>query len=284
MQLILASPSGLVISDFSFALYLNGTAISTSGLSVSELASLGVGSEYLVSGLPDAEPGEQYILTWNDGISAGSRRYPVLPAVPPNIIIPIRQSGFTLSSIGARLFLDATLLAPTHADVLALTLTELGNADYRLAGLKNPAPGSFYTFSYLVGPALYLETWPQPIAGINVALPDASSFVAGFLDEMPDILLAQRGTKTGSGTFIPSGAVAAFPCRISGGPQLTRDIAGQEATSTVQILIGGVGNLNARDYRYTLPARFSPRTNLVALQGHQWTDEDGPCYEKVWLP
>lgn len=280
MQLVITARPGLTEPDLAFALYLNGVAIDASAIVLTELPLDAVASDYLVAGLPDAEPAEQYALTWSDGTQSGVRRYPALPAVPPCIVLPIRQTGVTLADVDPHLYLDGV-----EVSTAALVLTSLGSPfDYSLTGLATPPIGSYYTFTYRWGPVLYSETWPEAVAGINAALVSPSAFVSDFLDELCDIVLAQPGTTDNRGAFIPSGAVASLPCRISDGPELTRDTAGREVVSGVRLIVGANIGLTAHRHRYTLPARYSPRLNLTAVRVGFVNDESGPCYEKVWLP
>lgn len=279
MQLVITARPGVLEADLAFALYLNGAAIDATIVTLTEIPIDAFASDYLVAGLPDPEPGEQYALTWSDGISSGVRHYPALPAVPPCIILPIRQSSVVIADLDPHLYLDGVEVPTTD-----LILTEMAPvSDYRLTGLATPAIGSYFTFSYRWGATLYTETWPQAVAGINVAFP-SSTFAAEFLEEMQDVVLAQPGYLDGYGDFTPSGAVIAFRCRISDGPELTRDLAGREVVSGVRLITAGVYGLTGNLHRYTLPARYNPHTTLTAIRVSYISDELGPCHEKVWFP
>lgn len=111
------------------------------------------------------------------------------------------------------------------------------------------------------------------------------SFVDEFAELLNDILLATPVALDGYGDWVASGTVLSIPCRIEGGTITTRDDeTGNEVVSHVQVICGGFNNLTTRDHRYTLPARYAPRLDLRAVHIEKVTDEDGPCYESVFLP
>lgn len=112
----------------------------------------------------------------------------------------------------------------------------------------------------------------------------ASSFVADFLDLMSDTLVATPGYLDEYGGFTASGEVLSLPCHIEGSTRLVRDQSGREVTSSVQVIVGGVYDLTVDRHRYTLPARFQPRTDLLAIGVERESDEVGPVYECVLLP
>lgn len=110
----------------------------------------------------------------------------------------------------------------------------------------------------------------------------------GFLEHlralMPDEVLVTPGSMDAYGAFVPSGAAAAYSCRIEGSRVMTRGADGREVLSTVQVILGESPGLTAHLHAYTLPARYSPRELLVALSVESESDENGPCYEAVMLP
>ena len=63
---------------------------------------------------------------------------------------------------------------------------------------------------------------------------------------------------------------------------LLREAAGEEARPSS--IVGSSPGLTATDYRYTLPSRFDPNTNLRAINVMKEADEDGPLYEEVVFP
>lgn len=111
-----------------------------------------------------------------------------------------------------------------------------------------------------------------------------SAFADLFLDMMSDTLIATPGTNDAFGKFTASGEVLSLPCHIRGKAALVRDRSGREVTSSVQVIVLGVHDLTTDKHRYTLPARFSPRTNLQAISIGESADENEPVYEKVYLP
>lgn len=109
-------------------------------------------------------------------------------------------------------------------------------------------------------------------------------FFADFVDLMTDELVVQPGALDLYGTFVPSGASIALTCRIEGKARMVRDPSnGQEVVSSVQVFVEA-SDLTTDEHRYTLPARFEPRTNLRAIAIEKYDDESGPCYEKVMFP
>lgn len=110
------------------------------------------------------------------------------------------------------------------------------------------------------------------------------SFVAEFLDMMPDTLAVQPGVRDGFGKFIASGSASNYSCRIEGRHRMTRDMSGRETLSTVQVIVGDAPGLTTDLHRYTLPARFRPNADLAAIAVEMVADESGPCYETVYLP
>jgi hypothetical protein len=110
----------------------------------------------------------------------------------------------------------------------------------------------------------------------------------GIVDDLADLfsdtLVVQFGNLGATGGFVPSGATASYPCHIEGGVRLVRNQAGKEVVSSFSVIVAGHHNLDPVHYRYTLPSRFSPNANLVAISVIDNSDEDGPCYEEVMFP
>ena len=112
-----------------------------------------------------------------------------------------------------------------------------------------------------------------------------SSIVPDLLDMMSDTIIAQPGSVDAFGDWTPSGAALNLTCKLIGGNRLVRDqITGKEVVSTVKAVIGSTPGLSVRGYRYTLPARFGPRTDITAIDARAVTDENGAHHEVVVLP
>lgn len=109
-----------------------------------------------------------------------------------------------------------------------------------------------------------------------------------FIDDLAEFfnesVTATPGVLDGFGAFVASGAELVLPCRIEGDSRLVRDPNGQEVVSSVQVIVGGYNDLTVEQYRYTLPARFSPREQLRAIAIDKVTDEEGTTYEEIQLP
>jgi hypothetical protein len=110
------------------------------------------------------------------------------------------------------------------------------------------------------------------------------AFVDGFADMMPDTLLAQPGTTDNYGEWVASGEEQSITCRFEGRSRLVRDSSGREVVSMLQAITLGVFNLTVAGYRYTLPARFTNRTEVLAIGVERESDEDGPDHEVVLFP
>lgn len=110
------------------------------------------------------------------------------------------------------------------------------------------------------------------------------AFIDHFITMMSDEVVVTPGIIDGYGRFVASGAVVAYPCRIEGQNVMTRDDAGREVKSTVQIIVGDAPTLTTNRHRYTLPSRFVPSGQRTALAIERESDEVGPVYEIVYLP
>lgn len=110
------------------------------------------------------------------------------------------------------------------------------------------------------------------------------SIVDDLSDLFNDTVLAVPGADDGYGTFIASGATLSLPCYIEGKERLARTAAGEQVTSLLQVYVAGYNNLTVDEYRYTLPARYSPDTLLEAVAVEKVNDENGPLYECVHFP
>lgn len=111
-----------------------------------------------------------------------------------------------------------------------------------------------------------------------------SQIVPALVDLFPDVIVATPGSNSGYGTFIASGATVSIPCRISDGARMVRDQAGREVVSSVRVITAGMFSLNARSYRYSLPARYAPGTSLTATAVQTISDENGPHHQIVNFP
>ena len=112
----------------------------------------------------------------------------------------------------------------------------------------------------------------------------ADDMLAELVELMPDTLVAQAVVSDEFGDWVPSGAVLSLACRIEGGIRMVRDPGGREVVSSVQVLVGSSPGLTADGYRYTLPSRFVPGTNLRAILVNREADEEGAFYEEVIFP
>jgi hypothetical protein len=104
-------------------------------------------------------------------------------------------------------------------------------------------------------------------------------------DCFPDTVIGQPVSKDAFGEFTASGASTSIACKISQKSRLIRDPSnGREVVSSFKVTVAGTPGFNTRDWRYTLPARFSPRVNLEAMAVKPVSDEDGQHHEVLFFP
>ncbi len=114
----------------------------------------------------------------------------------------------------------------------------------------------------------------------------ASSIFTALTDLMADTVSAQFGTKNTYGTWVASGDATNMTAYIAGSHRLVRDVRGQETVSTFRAIVGPTPDLvtSSGEYRFTLPARYSPRSNLQAISIGQRSDENGAHHQVVFFP
>lgn len=106
-------------------------------------------------------------------------------------------------------------------------------------------------------------------------------------DFMPDSCTAQPGYEDlpSGGDFIPSGdQITIDPCRFSGTESIVKDDFGQDVTSYLKFTTDTVYGLDPKNFRFTIPDRYSPNTSLSAVAVKLVTDENGPHHEVVFFP
>jgi hypothetical protein len=97
-------------------------------------------------------------------------------------------------------------------------------------------------------------------------------------------LTAQPGSVDREGTWTASGTAVTIKARFEGRVRMVRTNGGQEVASSVSAIVAGAPGFTPTTYRFTLPSRFTPNTNVVAVHVEHETDADGPCYEEVFFP
>ncbi len=113
-----------------------------------------------------------------------------------------------------------------------------------------------------------------------------ATLIADLLPLAADTIVAQPGTLDGFGAFIASGSSVPLTCHIEGESKLVRDNNGREVTSSMQVFIvdASAPSLSVEGHRYTLPSRFIPSADLIALTIGKATDENGAHHEVVMFP
>lgn len=110
------------------------------------------------------------------------------------------------------------------------------------------------------------------------------SIVDQLLHLFPDTITGQPGVLDSFGTWIASGAQVTLPARYEGGPRVVRTPQGQDQVSTLSAIVGGVGGFNPDTWRFTIPSRFTPHANLIAINVLKESDATQVVYEEVIFP
>lgn len=96
------------------------------------------------------------------------------------------------------------------------------------------------------------------------------------------VMMAQLGTLSGSGAWTSDGSgPIVIPCYIEGEVKLVRDLNGREIISNIQVITLEDNSLNAKYYRFNLPARYTPNFEVPALNVIVNFDENNNGYEEV---
>ncbi len=111
------------------------------------------------------------------------------------------------------------------------------------------------------------------------------AFIDDFLDVMNQEVVVSEGTTDAFGDFTAVSWATYPSCRVEGRQMMTKDSAGREVLSTVQIFFGDTTqDLTAKNHRYTLPLPWLPSGERVALSVEYEVDETGPAFCVVYLP
>lgn len=112
----------------------------------------------------------------------------------------------------------------------------------------------------------------------------------GFTDEFAELydstITAYLVVTDGWGTFVPSGAGIAIPCRVEGRQRLIRAPDGSDVYSSYAVYTQGFNNLSVYSHRFALESEYLPygvypSGLLTALAIEKVNDEDGPCFEVI---
>jgi len=107
--------------------------------------------------------------------------------------------------------------------------------------------------------------------------------VDDLIDLFPDEITGQPGTVNTSGDFTPSGDPITCRCRYEMEIR-TVAVRNQVKTSRLSALVAATPGFTPDTFRYTIPSRFAPNTNITAVAVIPESDENGPCYEEVLFP
>lgn len=112
----------------------------------------------------------------------------------------------------------------------------------------------------------------------------ADAITSDLDDMMGDTITCTPGSEGLTGDWTPSGAVINPSCHISGKTRVVVNDAGEEVVSSFKVIVNGVYGLTVEGHRYTLPPRYSPRTNLKAISVMPVAHEGGAHHEVIMLP
>ena len=143
--------TGLVAGDLSLRYFLDGVLDATGIAAAMTLAEIGSSGDYVLGNLPDLSGGSWGIVTWEtpDGVY-GFHVYPKQLGAPPNLVLPIRESGLLAADFDFAIYKDGVPTGDTIASV------EL-DGGYRVSGWATDEAGSFvlvwrrYGISYYYG-------------------------------------------------------------------------------------------------------------------------------------
>ena len=147
--------NGLVVGDLSLRLYDGSTPISASAITLTPLAT---GIDYTLGGLleiVDSSSGNGFTLTAETPAGVyHAWRWGKADDQPRQVIVPIRESGHTLSSLGVKVFRDGVEFTT------GLSLTELGSpGDYNLSTLPVSVYGERWSVRWIFNGVVYFHSW-----------------------------------------------------------------------------------------------------------------------------
>lgn len=105
------------------------------------------------------------------------------------------------------------------------------------------------------------------------------TFDPALLDLMPDtVTLYKAGDRDRYGDVPFAATGTAIRCRYIREPKMVRTNLGEEKISSSHVWLAGVYGVSPED-KLVLPDGTAPLILNVAM----FSDEDGPCYERVYL-
>ena len=109
------------------------------------------------------------------------------------------------------------------------------------------------------------------------------SIVDALLHLFPETITGQPGTIDRSGNWTASGSAVTLPARYEGQERIVRNSQNQEVTSMLTVIVAGVAAYKPSLWRFTLPSRYSPNTQVQALATTHESDENGPIYQELYF-
>ena len=109
------------------------------------------------------------------------------------------------------------------------------------------------------------------------------SIVDALLHLFPETITGQPGTIDNSGVWTASGSPVTLPARYEGVERMVRNPQNQEVTSTLTVIVAGIATYKPKLWRFTLPSRYSPHTEVQALSTSHESDANGPIYQELYF-
>ena len=109
------------------------------------------------------------------------------------------------------------------------------------------------------------------------------SIVDELLHLFPETITGQPGTVDNSGNWTAAGSPVTLKARYEGVERMVRNPSNQEVRSTLTVIVAGVATYKPKLWRFTLPSRYSPNTQVQALSTSHESDANGPVYQELYF-
>lgn len=155
--------SGLAIADLGLRPYLGTLPISAAGITLTPLAT---GTDYLISNLPSTADAGDVTLTaeYPTGVWH-AWRFGSRTTHNAQLVIPIRESGHTLSSLGIKVFRDGV------AYTSGLAVVEIGSpGDYSLSGWPASPLGERWYVRWEYAGITFAHQWTSDGLGVGAVV------------------------------------------------------------------------------------------------------------------
>ena len=110
------------------------------------------------------------------------------------------------------------------------------------------------------------------------------NIVNDLLDFFPEEIEGQPGTLDEFGTWLASGTSEVLPARYEGRVRTVPGPGGQDLVSTLSCFVAGTPAFRPDTWRYTIPSRFTPNADLIAIAVMREADEVEEIYLEILFP